>query len=145
MARRVARAVPRDGGARAAAVHRAGGPLPAARGEHGSRRSRPEARVRGPARAADEPRGGDALAGAARAHPNPNPSPNPNPNPNPNPSPNPGPSPNPSPSPSPNPSPNPNPNQVQREVEGVGAALAALAVRQGEGDGLVAELEGQVY
>tara|TARA_B110001469_G_C9571655_1_gene283427 strand:+ start:272 stop:376 length:105 start_codon:yes stop_codon:yes gene_type:complete len=34
---------------------------------------------------------------------------------------------------------------VQREVEGVGAALAALAVRQGEGDGLVAELEGQVY
>ena len=34
--------------------------------------------------------------------------------------------------------------QVQREVEAVGAARAALETRQGEGEGVVAELEGQV-
>jgi len=33
---------------------------------------------------------------------------------------------------------------VQREVEAVGAARAALETRQGEGEGVVAELEGQV-
>ena len=35
-------------------------------------------------------------------------------------------------------------SQVQREVDGVGTALAAMAARQGEGQGIVAELEGQV-